>query len=252
MTSIRQIVTDSYREDGILAVEEAPSAEQLTEGLRRLNSLYRSLFGNELGEPLKTINYGIAGLTNAYAKAEDLSSDVDSMYLSSNYRVILNVDSVVTLFLNPNPQAGARVSIVDNGENLATYNLTLNGNGRQIEDTASVTLSTNGVSREWFYRDDLANWVRVTDLTADDDSPLPEEFDDFLVTLLAFRLHPRYGAQTSPEMTEVLKRMKKQFKARYRQSTEENSEIGLYRLPSTRNYWQTGNNTTSFNKGNLP
>lgn len=249
MTIVRQIVTDAYREPGIIGVEESPSAEQLTEGLRRLNALYRSLFGNELGDPLKSVNYGSQGLSNTYAKDEDVSSDIDSIYVPVNHRLILNIGAATTLYLNPNPQDGARVAVVDNGGNVSTYNVTVNGNGRHIEDTSTVVLNTNSVNREWFYRADTGNWVKVTDLTADDVSPLPEDFDDLLVTLLAFRLNPRYGAQSSDEMIQTLKRIKKLFSARYKQITEELSEIGLYRIPSTRHYWQTGNTTRTFNRG---
>jgi len=249
MTTIRQLVTDAYREPGIIGIGEDPSAEQLTEGLRRLNALYRSLFGTELGEPLTTINYGSQGLTNSYALDEDMSSDIDSIYIPSNYRLILNIGATTSVYLNPNPQDGARVAVIDNGDNLSTYNVTVNGNGRHIEDGDTVSLATDSVNREWFYRADTGNWVRLTELTADDESPLPQEFDDFLITLLTFRLNPRYGAQTSDEMGQVLKRMKKVFTARYKQTTEQDVEIGLYRLPSTRNYWQTGNTTRSFNRG---
>ena len=249
MTTIRQIITDAYRDPAIIGIGEDPSAEQLTEGLRRLNVLYRSLFGNELGEPLTTVNYGSQGLTNSYALDEDMSSDIDSIYVPTNYRLILILGAATTVYLNPNPQDGARVAIVDNGANLATYNVTVDGNGRHVEDADTAVLNTDSVNREWFYRADTGNWVRLTELTADDESPLPQEFDDFLITLLSFRLNPRYGAETSDEMGQVLKRMKKVFTSRYKQTAEQDVEIGLYRLPSTRHYWQTGNNTRTFNRG---
>lgn len=243
MTTIRQIVTDAFREAGIVAVGDTPEADSLDEGVNRLNTLYRSLFSNELGEPLTAINYGKAGLDNAYAKDEDVSSIIDATYVPSNTRLMLNLDEAKTLYLPPNPQDGARVAVIDNGGNLATYNITLNANGRQIELTDTVVLSTNSLNREWFYRADLGNWVRVLDLDVDAQSPLPVEFDDFLVTLLAFRLNPRYGAETSQEMVEVLKRLRRIFRARYRQTHEQESEAALYRLPSQRfwfNYFNIG------------
>lgn len=251
MTTIRQIVTDALREANVVAVGGSPEADVLDEAVRRLQNLYRSLFGYELGEQMQPWTYGTNGLTNSYAKALDMSSDVDSVFVPSNIRLILNIDETSTLYLNPEPEDGARFAVIDNGANLATYNVTLNGNGRKIELTNTVTLNTNSLNREWFYRADLGNWARVTDLDADAESPLPAEFDDFLITLLAFRLNPRYGAKNAVEMIEVLKRMRKQFRARYRQTNEQTSEDGLLHLSSNyRGYYGTGvYNRIKFNRG---
>jgi hypothetical protein len=238
MTTIRQIIIDAFRETGILGVDEEPDADQFAEGLRRINVLYDSLFGSELGEPLITRNYGKAGLTNVYGQAEDISLEVTSVYLPTNTRLILNLDNSATVYLDPNPRDGARIGVIDSKDNLATYNVVLNGNGRNVESTSSITLATNSLNRTWFYREDLGNWVRVSDLVAGDSSPFPNEFDDLLTTMLAFRLNPRYGAETSTEMIEVLKRMRKMFRARYRQIREEGSEPGLYRLSSLKRYWR--------------
>lgn len=247
MTTIRTLITDAYGEAGIVADGADPSSEQLTKALRRLNALYDSFFGAELGENLTTVNYGTSGLTNSYAIADDDSPDLDSMYVPSNVRLILNNDAATTLYLDPNPDDGARVGIVDNAGNLATYNVTLNGNGRQIEGAASVTLNTNSLNREWFYRADLGNWARIADLTEDDESPLPSAFDDLFVTALALRINPAYGAQTSQEMADVFSRMKRLFKARYSQHREVNSEDALLYLPTRRRYFR--NAKTNFNLG---
>lgn len=249
MTTIRQIITDSLREGGILGLGETPSSDSLDEGLRRLQSMYSSLFGNELGEPLVDVNYGQAGLTNSFAKEEDDSSNIDSLYIPDNARLIFNLNSAERLYLNPSPRDGQRFGIVDNGGNLSTHNVTIDGNGRQIEAADSVTLVTDGLVSEWFYRADLGSWVKVIDLDVDNQSPLPTEFDDLLITLLAFRLNPRYGATTDGSMIETMKRIRRIFRARYRQVSEQLSEIGMYRLPSTRLYWQTGNNMNTFNRG---
>lgn len=236
MTTIRQIIIDSFREAGIIATGDEPDADQLDESLRRLNTLYKSLFGAELGEPLNPVNYGTQGLTNSFALDEDRSSEIDSMYVPNNSRLIFNIGAATTLYLPPNPRDGARFGIIDNGGNLATYNVTVNANGRKIESGNTLTLNTNSLNREWFYRADLGNWARVIDLATGDDSPLPGEFDDFLVTLLAFRINPRYGAETNQNMIEILKRMRRLFRARYRQIEEQPSEAGLYRLTTNNTY----------------
>lgn len=247
MTTIRTIITDAYGETGIIGDGSDPSAEQLTKALRRLNALYASFFGAELGENLTTVNYGTAGLTNSYAISEDDSSDIKSTYLPTNIRLVLNNEVATTLYLDPNPDDGARFAVVDNAGNLATYNVTVNGNGRHIENASSVTLNTNSLNREWFYRADLGNWVRIADLTEDDESPLPSAFDDLLVTALALRLNPAYGAQTSQEMVDVFSRMKRLFKARYIQHREVNSEDALLYLPTRRRFFR--NAKTNFNLG---
>lgn len=238
MTTIRQIVEDAYRESGIYANDDTVSSADFTEGLRRLNALFKGLFAAELGEPFLTINYGKAGLSNTYAQDQDASSEIDSAYVPSNSRLILNISAPVTLYLPPNPRDGARFGIIDSGGNLASYNVTVDANGRRIETALSVVLNTNSLQRDWFYRGDTGNWVKTTTFVDGDSSPLPEEFDDLLVTYLAVRLNPRHGAQTSDELVEVLKRLRKIFKARYAQSSEQDSELGLQRLLSTKRYWK--------------
>ena len=232
MTTVRQLITDAMRESGILAVGVEPDAEEQTEALRALHRLLRSLFGYELGERLRTINFGTGGITNPYAVAEDYSSDIESMYTPSNLRIVFNNTAAVDVDLDPKPQDGARLAVLDNRDNMATYNVVLRGNGRQIESASSVTLATNGLNREWFFRADLNDWVRVSDPELTDVSPLPAEFDDFLITLLAFRLNPRYGAETSANTVAILTDMKRKFRSRYRQEVEMPLDDALVFLPS--------------------
>ena len=236
MATVRDLIVDAYQENGILGAEEEPDADQLDVGLRRLNNLYKSLFSNELGEPLLPVNYGVQGIDNVFGIIEDQSADIVSTFIPVNSRLIFNLGAAATLYLDPNPRDGARFGVIDNGGNLATYNVTIKPNGRRIETASTLTLNTNSLNREWFYRGDLGNWVRVIDLALDDTSPLPAEFDDMLITLLNVRLNPRHGAKTSEEMVEVLKRMRRQFRARYHQVKEQSSELGLYRLSSNKNY----------------
>lgn len=251
MTTIRQLITDSLREAGIIEAGEDPEANNFEEGLRRLDRMFKSLIGNEFGEPLRTVNYGVNGLTNAYGIASDVSPNITSTYVPGNLRIVFNVSSANTIFLSPNPQDGARFGVIDNGGNFSTAPLTINANGRKIESNGTLVLNTNSINREWFYRGDLGEWVRLIDLDPADASPFPEEFDDLLITLLAFRLNSRYGAETSTDMIEILKRARRTFRARYRQKSEQSSELGLLRLTHFNGIWfYTGpNSTTEFNRG---
>lgn len=218
--TIRKIITRAFRESGVVPVGGDVEAEEFEEGLETLNSMIGSLFGNQLGEPLR--DYYPANIST-------------NEEFPVNYRVVLNTSSPASIKLAAYPMPGARLAIIDNTRNLATYPLTINANGRKIEGVSSLVLSTNSQSTQWFYRDDLAAWVKITDLTANGESPFPPEFDDFLVTLLAYRLNPRFGAQTSDSSIEVLKRLQSQFKARYSQVLEQRSELALLQLGAGRN-----------------
>lgn len=232
MTTLRTLITDALRESGIIDVGEDPDADVQAEALRRLQVFIRSLIGQELGDSLMTLSYGTTGLSNTYATTLDYSDVIDASYVPLNSRLVFNNGAAKTLYLHPQPQDGSRLAVIDNRGNLGTYNVVLNGNGRLIEDASSVTLSTNSLKREWFYRADQGSWKRVTDLTVDDENPFPVEFDDLLILSLAIRLNPRYGAETKEETVEALRRARRQFRARYRQDIEMRPEDALIRLTS--------------------
>lgn len=234
MTTIRTLITDALREGGIIALGETPTAAMSDEALRRVNTLFRSYLGNELGNDLVNVSYGQNGLTTPYAKATDASTTIDSSYVPENTNLLVNLSASKTVYLPPNPRDGARVAIADLSGNFNTFNLTVNANGRKIESGTTVVLNTASVVAEWFFRADLGKWVRVSALTLDDESPFPEQFDDFWSTSLALRLNPRYGQTLAPETAETLRRARSQFRARYRQSSQMDSEEALLRLPSMR------------------
>lgn len=233
MTTIRQLITDGFREAGILAVNIVPDGEQAAEGLRQMRRILRSLFGNELGEPLRSINFGSAGLLNPYAKGQDQASDILGRYFPSGYRLQVNNVGAVTIYLDPNPMPGSRIGVIDKLGNFFTDPITLNANGKTIETAPTAVLQEAGFNREWFYRGDTGNWARVTDPAFDDESPFPIEFDDLLTTIFAFRINPRYGAETSQNLMETMSEMRKRFRARYRQEMEMPVDDALLFLPST-------------------
>lgn len=222
MTTIRQIITDAYRESGIIQIGTTPEAEQFDEALRRLQTIVSSLVGHEAGENFSDQSFG----SNNYAFG------YQSYYVPGNVRLFVNDTAIRTVYLNPEPQAGARFSVVDVNGDFATTPFTVLANGRKIEGSDSVTLNTDGTNTQWFYRDDLAEWVKVTDIDADEESPFPSEFDDFLIISLAMRLHPRYQQQTAQETLIAWKRAKSQFRARYKQTRNMYPDTALVRLSS--------------------
>lgn len=206
MTLVSTIITDAYRESNIIPLVATPSTNQTTEALRRLNTLILSSVGNEVGDELCEINYG---------------GDFDQtlaigQWVPDNIRLILDLTATTTLNLDPYPYEGQRLAVNDVAGNLATYNLTLNGNGRLIEGSSSLVLSTNSEARQWLYRSDIGNWVRINELISSDSMPFPIEYDDFFVTTLAVRLNPRYGQSLSQETIQALTRARGQLRSRYR------------------------------------
>ncbi len=250
MTTIRQLVTDAYRESGIIQSGTVADTEQLDEGFRKLQSLISNLYGNEMGSPFEPVSYGKNGLTNAYALEEDRKPFLQDTYVHPNFRLYCNLTEDTTVFLAPNPVDGTRFAVADMSKNFATNNLVVNANGRLIDGEPSITLDTDGLSVQWFFRADIGTWQKVSPLTLDDQSPFPAEFDDMLTTKLAMRLNPRFLVQTAPEIAMEFKEANNKFKARYRAVQEVTSELSLRRL-SQNNYFDdyTDFNGVRFNKG---
>ncbi len=250
MSTLREIVTDGYRDAGLIAVGDTPEADQFDEGLRKLEIIINSLLGNQASDKLESLSYGVSGLVNTYAKGLDRSDEVDSRYAPTGVRVVFNNAEAKTIYLHPNPQDGARFAVIDNTGNFATFNVILSGNGRKIESAATVTLSTNSLQREWIYRSDLGSWQRITDLEAESESPFPADFDDYLAILLAMRMNPRYGEATSQESMMFMRRYENQFRSRYRQTVQPELEEGLLRNGDYRwGHRRYGGNNDRFNLG---
>jgi hypothetical protein len=230
MTTIRQLVTDAFRESGITQTGLDPESDEFDEGLRKAQFIIQNLLVSELGCLLTPVSYGSASLTNASALYEDQSSFVDQYFVPPFSRLMVNIDTPVTVYLPPNPMDGTRVGVVDSGSTFGSNTFTINGNGRKIEGAFTKTLSDDGVSREWFYRADTGNWSVVSSLTSNDESPFPFEFDDLISTQVAMRLNPRYEQQTAPETISAYRTLLSRFKARYKTSVEVGIEEGLIRF----------------------
>jgi len=218
MTLASDIITRAYRESNLVTLAAGESTAQQTEALPLLNEQLLSTLGFEAGAEISDLNIGGTYDQSAYC----------STWVPANARLVLNLSAAASFKLDPQPYEGQRLAIVDAGNNLATYNLTLDGYGRQIESSSALTLSTNGDNREWLYRADTANWVKITALATGDTMPLPQEFDSYFTTRLAMRLNPRYGQALPQETVAELKKIENKISARYRKPRpRQDMPIGL-------------------------
>lgn len=231
MATILEIITASYRDNNLIPVGTAPTDLEIAEALTRLNAFFRSIFGVELGVELSdwtvppSRTSPVAARYSRKPLNEDLPDDIWP-YPPSNSRVLMNTTKVTTIYLPSTPNDGARFSVVDIR---STSNLTLDANGRNIDGAASVDVIPGSSPLEWFYRADLGDWVGVKTFLVTDNSPLPDEFDDFLILALSTRLSGRVGKSAAIARADV-QRMIKKVKARYRQSemptTGSRSKVG--------------------------
>jgi hypothetical protein len=206
VTLASDIITRAHRESNLIPLVATPSANQIAEALPLLNEQFLSALGFEVGDELADLNVG-----GTYDQSSYCAS-----WIPTNARLILNLSGAQSLNLHPHPYPGQRLAFADAANNLATYNLTLSGNGRRIEGATSIVLNTNGDSRQWLYRGDTANWVKITALSSSDAMPFPQEFDSFFTTKLAMRINPRYGQSLSQETAAELGRIEGRLRARYR------------------------------------
>ena len=212
MTLLSAIIQQGFREANIIPIGATPSTNELAEGLKRLQSLILSSLGMEGGEQLSTLPIGNNNVTQPSTFVPEPPA-----YLPSNVRLLCNLTAARTLYLNPNPQDGARLAVVDASANFNTYNLTLNGNGRKVDGGTTDVLSTNSQSIQYFYREDLADWKVISALASSDEMPFPEEYDDMFVIMLALRLGPRNNQKIPQESVVMMERSRDQFRARYAQ-----------------------------------
>lgn len=229
MTTARDIVADALREGGILALGETLEAASLEEGLRRLNVLVKGTFGFDFGEPLTVYNIGNSGITTQEA-LQAVASVPGTSYVPANSAIHANLTEDAALYLDPSPVDGSRFKILDVAGNFNTFSLEVSANGKKIAGASSITFTTAGTTAEYFYREDLGDWVVSAPLQASDKMPFPSEFDDYFITTLAFRLSRRYGQEVSPETMETLRRTRSMFRARYAQKLERPTELALRRM----------------------
>jgi hypothetical protein len=218
VTLVSSIITDAYRESNMLPLGKVPTANQTTEALRLYNALIDAIYGGDAGERLTDWPLGNFERDPNGCDYIMPFSDHRLHHPPINQRLIAVNLAAATIWLTTRPQDGSRMGVADPFSRLSDVPLTIDGNGRPIEGTASIVLNTDGIFREWFYRADLAAWVRLTDLAADDENPFPAAYDNMFMILLAMRLNPRYGRTLDDQSIAALKRNRQEFINRYLQS----------------------------------
>ena len=234
---VSDLITQALRESNLISLNATPTGNQQSEALGRLNSLILSTVGTEAGTEITDLPIGGSG---------DASS-LCSPYVPANVRLVCDLSEAKTLTLDPNPYEGQRLAVVSASGNFDTCNLTLDGNGRNIESgpTKVLNLPGRGLNYQWLYRADTANWALISILTTADQTPLPTEFDDYLIIMLAKRLSPRYAQALAQESIAELNRQKNIIRARYRQRRPQ-QDLGTIGLMGQHGF---DGSTASFNAG---
>lgn len=225
MTLTSGIIQAAYRESNIIMAGASPTDTQTAEALARLNSIVSAALGHEIGRDIFDWPVGQEGVTTL---DETYWSASEWAYPPANVRLIAASADAQTIYFHPQPSDGARMTLIDPGARLAAAPITVDGNGRTIENAATQTVSVDNSNKVWLYRGDLGDWKLLSTLTAVDpeDFPFPIEFDDYFITMLAARVNPRYGRALSELTVMALESSLTKLRARYRQAVSVSSDLG--------------------------
>lgn len=227
MTTTTEIIQDAFRESNVIRLGASPTSDMQTEAMSRLNNLISAVYGDDVGENFQDWMVGYEGQINPNYSWTQLQWS----YPIINSRILLNHNEAQTLYLPLRPYDGSRIQVIDVQGVLATYNVTLDGNGRNIETTPTITLNTNDLNRTWIFDAEAANWERAAATFAiGDQMPFPTEFDDYFIIKLAGRLNPRYGRSLSEESVGRLAEMQDMLESKYRQRKTMPAQKGVRRL----------------------
>ena len=218
MSTVLDIITQGLRESNNIGVGQSPSPNETTEALARLQSIVLSALGNEVGYIMEDWNVTASDGVTRPSGVPMTAAAAAAWTVSPQARLICNLTAATTIKMDPLPQDGQRMAIVDAAGNFATYALTLDGNGRKVVGGATKVYNTNDSAQQLLYRSDTANWHTLAPLLTTDDMPFPEEFDDYFITMVAMRMNPRYGKELSESSVARLEQQRKQLSVRYNQT----------------------------------
>jgi hypothetical protein len=216
MTQALAIIKQALRESNLIAITADPTTDQISEGQVKLNQLIASVFGFEVGIQINDWPVG----TNAGVSEFAVNWNRTSWSTPPQNVRLVNVSlESETISLPPFPDNGARIDLLDLTGTMSAHPVTLDGNGKLIENAGSVVVALDGANIQWMYRADLAQWVRISIINLEtDELPFPIQFDGFFETRLAMRLNPRYGRAADPQTVTELTRTEAKLRAAYRQT----------------------------------
>lgn len=227
MTLVRYIIIDGLRESNLIGLGEEGDAAQGAESLRLLGRLVSSVFGNEVGENLQ--DWVFPPVYGFYPVWQ---------YIPPDTRIVMGQNAGARSFnVNPYPQNGDRLQLIDAGNDFATNNVTLiPGPATFAGSSGNFVANTNRFNRTWIYRSEIADWVQISPLNPAGEFPFPQEYDDAFIGLLAGRLSPRYEKALSDESRVSLQRSLTQLRAAYTRVRKEPADLATLRLSGNR-YW---------------
>lgn len=199
MATVNDLVRQAFRQENLKAVSQTISDAEMAEGVEIFNEIWENIIGSTLGEKLNDWpvppSAAVSQAREFPLLPRDESLPYDTYaYPQQNYNIVSNLGGAQTVYLKQNPSDGARMGLVNIGPSYAVNPLTINANGRLIEGASSLVLdSFTATPIRWFYRADLSEWVRITEFTGTEDSPLPKQFNRFWRCAVAIDLCPRYN-----------------------------------------------------------
>lgn len=256
MSTVASIIKSALRETNLIPLGVDPTQAQVDEAFGLLSTIVVGVLGNEASENLNPFPLGQDNISSPTGYPWWSNELPGNVFLQTNTRLMCNLTGEGNVNFHPRPHDGARMGIVDVSGNFDVNPLTIKGNGRMIEGQPEMTYDDAGTIRQWFYREDLGDWVVVEPLPEDGNMPFPPEFDDMFIIKLAMRLNPRYGQVIHPASAAALTEAQSKFSARYGQSTTQMpSEDGLLYLTNYYRFYgrfanrQYGDPSDYFNAG---
>lgn len=266
MTLAVDIIKAAYREGNLVALGVTPSTAQMQEALNRLNRLTKGILGFKMGENITDWPVPVPQRTAPVAANFPqfpgpggwAGGSAIYPYPPNNKRIVWG-GVTITVYMPEKPNPGSQIGLLqgsgagDSGTTGAV--LTLNGNGRTIQGADTQTFTFNSAIGNtpfkpvtWFYRDDLGDWVLITNMTLGDGTgatagtdslPYPDEFDDFFICALSKRLAPAYNKIVARETIQTALDAEANFLARYRQPTD--TVYGSDQFPRSYQSYISGN-----------
>lgn len=226
-TLISQIITDAFENENIVPLGASPTTAETTRALRLLNQIVDEWVTTAAGELLYDWQVPPAAtapqngqMRNPRDPYGDDAVATAFPYPPNNRRIVTQLTGPETIYFSQYPNDGSIMEVADAGSASAT--LTINANGRQIENAASVSLDPSAVTeRRWFFRADLQSWQRLEELVNDSSgaSPFPKKYDALLAAELSIRLLTAFGREPSPSTVGIRDRGLTRFRAQYKQYT---------------------------------